>query len=151
MLDVIKANEEMVGKINPRYDLKMSQMNDLLETYENPVNLMIAAFRFGYLQGSKEKEAMMKTEPEQIKNINDCKQSIMSTMYKIKHKLALETIDRMVKLIKRYYDNKEYITMSSREKEMVLIINDIFALEKEEHVTRVSNLIKFLRSKEDAA
>lgn len=53
MLDVIKANEEMVGKINPRYDLKMSQMNDLLDTYENPVNLMIAAFRFGYLQGGK--------------------------------------------------------------------------------------------------
>lgn len=58
--DVVKTSEDMKGKINIYYDVSVKDFVDLADHYQGEIELTAAAFRLGYLQGSKAERAKMK-------------------------------------------------------------------------------------------
>lgn len=58
--DVVKTSEDMRDKINTYYDVSVKDLVDLADHYQGEIELAAAAFRLGYLQGSKAERAKMK-------------------------------------------------------------------------------------------
>ena len=48
-----------IGKINPNYDLRISNIQDILEDSKDRYDLIFSSFRFGYMQGMKAAKAEM--------------------------------------------------------------------------------------------
>lgn len=64
MLSAVKNSEKMIGKINSRYDMTAKQIFELMDAYVDPVSVITAAFRFGYLQGGKAKVKELKSKKD---------------------------------------------------------------------------------------
>lgn len=52
--------EKSIGKIRPGYDMRVSNLQDILEESKDPYDLIVNGFRFGYMQGMKAAKAEMK-------------------------------------------------------------------------------------------
>ena len=48
-----------IGKINLNYDLRISNVQDILEDSKDQYDLIFSSFRFGYMQGMKAAKAEM--------------------------------------------------------------------------------------------
>lgn len=57
---VITKTKEMTGRINPRYDLKSKDIEEIHSTYGGNFDSICCAFKFGYLQGMKAVKAEMR-------------------------------------------------------------------------------------------
>ena len=55
---VAKANQ-LVGKINPHYDLTSGNIQEIHREYGGNIESICCAFKFGYLQGMKAAKAEM--------------------------------------------------------------------------------------------
>ena len=52
--DAVLAGDRVKRVINPRYDMSVENMLQIRDTYNGkPIDCICAAFRFGYLQGTK--------------------------------------------------------------------------------------------------
>ena len=48
-----------IGKIHPNYDMRASNLQDILAESRDPYDLIVNGFRFGYIQGIKAAKAEM--------------------------------------------------------------------------------------------
>ncbi len=64
--DVVKKSEDMLGKIDDRYDMTIPEIRDIVEHYTDIVGAICCAFRYGYLQGTKAAE-----QPRNVQMIVD--------------------------------------------------------------------------------
>lgn len=60
MQNIIEKSKLMIGKINPRYDMQIKEIDEICKNSENPIDMIYDGFRFGYLQGMKAAKAEMK-------------------------------------------------------------------------------------------
>lgn len=61
MKNAYEKSQEMKGKINPRYDLNTLDIQDIVENTVDIYGAICAAFKFGYLKGSRAtKKEMLK-------------------------------------------------------------------------------------------
>ncbi|MCI8332851.1 MAG: hypothetical protein HFE78_08520 [Clostridiales bacterium] len=51
--NTLQIIENMKGKINPHYDMLVSDMDVIYTSGENIVDIISNAFKFGYAQGAK--------------------------------------------------------------------------------------------------
>ena len=57
---VINKAKEMVEIINPRYDLRYNDIEEIYSIYGGNFDSIYCAFKFGYLQGMKAVKAEMR-------------------------------------------------------------------------------------------
>lgn len=60
MRNVMESSKSIIGKINPYYDMRMSNIKEIYENSANPIDMICTSFRFGYLQGMKAAKAEMR-------------------------------------------------------------------------------------------
>lgn len=58
--NAVKVSEEILEKIDDRYDMSVSEMLALDKAYQDRIELLCGAFRFGYAQGQKAERARRK-------------------------------------------------------------------------------------------
>lgn len=58
--NAIKVIEGMQNKINPRFDASVKEFQDIARAYPDKLDLVSAAFIFGYAQGQKAERARRK-------------------------------------------------------------------------------------------
>lgn len=51
--NVIEKSEDMLGKIDDRYDMTMPEIQEIMEYHADIAAAICCAFRYGYLQGTK--------------------------------------------------------------------------------------------------
>lgn len=51
--NVVQISEDMIGRMNVRYGMSFENVTDLIKNYSGKFELAAAAFRLGYLQGTK--------------------------------------------------------------------------------------------------
>lgn len=68
--NVVKKAESIHGTINTFYDITGNDVTELIEHYKLPYELACAAFRIGYMQGSKAEQAKMKKEGAKSGRVN---------------------------------------------------------------------------------
>ena len=56
---VLEKIEEMKGKINPRYDMRVSEISQISKKSKDVYDLICNGFAFGYYQGMKAAKAEM--------------------------------------------------------------------------------------------
>lgn len=56
-IDALKLINENVNRINPQYDLSMSDALKIKRTYTSPLSVAAHAFVLGYVQGVKAQKA----------------------------------------------------------------------------------------------
>lgn len=56
--------KEATDNINIFYDLRVGNINDIYCNSSNPIDMIINAFRFGYMQGSKATKAYINKQKE---------------------------------------------------------------------------------------
>lgn len=60
MKNVVEKAQDMIGKINPYYDMSFGNIMEIYEKSDNPINMISTSFSFGYMQGMKAAKAEMK-------------------------------------------------------------------------------------------
>lgn len=60
MKSAIQKANEAISKINPRYDMKQKEIEEIYENIDSPIKAICVSFRFGYLQGIKAAKAEMR-------------------------------------------------------------------------------------------
>ncbi len=60
MQNVMEKSKSVIGKINPYYDMRMSNVKEIYENSANSFDMICTSFRFGYLQGMKAAKAEMR-------------------------------------------------------------------------------------------
>ncbi len=58
--NAVKVIKEMRGKINPRFDASVKELQDIARVYPDRFDLVHCAFVFGYAQGQKAERARRK-------------------------------------------------------------------------------------------
>lgn len=58
--NIIQKAQDMIGKINPYYDLRYSNVIEIYEDSSGIFDMISNSFRFGYLQGMKAAKAEMR-------------------------------------------------------------------------------------------
>lgn len=51
--NVIEKSEDMLGKIDIRYDMKIPEIQEIMDYHTDAAAAICCAFRYGYLQGEK--------------------------------------------------------------------------------------------------
>lgn len=59
MKNAYEKSQEIKGKINPRYDLNALDVQDIVENTADIYGAICAAFKFGYLKGSRDTKTEM--------------------------------------------------------------------------------------------
>lgn len=59
MRSAIQKANEAISKINPRYDMRQKEIEEIYENIDNPIKAICVSFRLGYLQGMKASQAEM--------------------------------------------------------------------------------------------
>lgn len=49
--NVIEKSEDMLGKIDDQYDMKISEIREIMDYHTDIASAICCAFRYGYLQG----------------------------------------------------------------------------------------------------
>lgn len=57
MKNVVEKAKAMHGKINPRYDLKVSEIAEIYQNSVDAYDMICTGFLFGYMQGKKSAKA----------------------------------------------------------------------------------------------
>lgn len=60
MKNIIEKAENMVGKIDPRYDISCDQVIEVVNHYKGRLECGTMFFRLGYMQGQKAAKAEQK-------------------------------------------------------------------------------------------
>lgn len=61
-IGVVAKVNQLVGKINPRYNLTCENIQEIHREYGGNFESICCAFKFGYLQGMKAAKAEMKRQ-----------------------------------------------------------------------------------------
>lgn len=62
MKNTIQKANEVISKINPRYDMKQKEIEEIYENANNPIKAICISFRLGYLQGTKAARAEIRNK-----------------------------------------------------------------------------------------
>lgn len=62
MKSTIQKANEAISKINPRYDMKQKDIEEIYENTNNQIKAICVSFRLGYLQGTKAARAELRNK-----------------------------------------------------------------------------------------
>lgn len=146
ILDKIKAAE---GTINPKFDMGIYSMRDIIENSKDNNDIAYYGFRYGYMQGVKaaKHESKVKTI-ENPKYRNEYRNVISDNLKKIKNTMDLERLYKLTNLcISVGSDSNE--DFAEEDIVLYLILN---GLTREKHSLKVlRNIHTFVNSYTRAA
>lgn len=134
----------MIGQIPAKFDMDVPELFALRENYPDPLDLAVAAFRFGFYQGQRAAEERMKTLPEEIKRKDDYRRAIIATVYKIKNIVSLRIIYQISLLFWKCFDGEPYKEVPQADRDRMSTISTIMRMRHERHLRSIKTFANTL-------